>query len=94
MKCSNENRTQKKGGMQYVKGKEILVDWGNEWVDSSDGDASICKIYHVEGCRNCPLDFHHHRGCDRPSPVDPGNNSLLLFHWNLFKHGLQTEKGS
>jgi len=91
MKCNFYVEPKKKGGMRYVKGENIGCRV-NSRIDYSRGHAGFCEVDQPEGCWDCPLDFHHHWGSDRPSSVDTSSNSFLLFHRNHLQYDLQAKE--
>ena len=78
--------------MGNVKREKIIGWWANYKLAHFNGHPGLCKVDQSEGCWGCPLDFHHHWSDYCPSSADPSNNSLLLFHRNYLKHGLQAKE--
>src|SRR4030042_7125228 len=82
--------------MMYGKDETIMVSgidvWSGGPAYSGNGHARFFKGDFIEGRRNCPLDLHYHWNNYRPSPVDPGSDSLLFLHRNQFGDGFKEKE--
>jgi len=79
--------------MRYDKEKKVISCWVNSGFDRYSGYTCIFRINQFEGFWGCPVDFHPHWSSDRPFPVHPSGDSLLLFPRNHLSYSLQAKGG-
>jgi len=92
LKCITKIEPKKEGGMRYGRGKEDIGRRIDGWSNGLYCHTSFCKVDQHEGCRDCLMDFYHHRGYNRPPSADTRGDSLLLIHRDFLKHGLQAKE--
>ena len=79
--------------MRHGKNEKLLVGGFDGWFGNPDGHACFCKGDFIERRLNRPVDLRHHCSSYHPSPVDPGNNSLLFLHRHQFGDAFKEEEG-